>query len=48
VGRPHNGPDTADNVLCLCPNDHVRARPRDHCSGFQLGGCRACIRKGAR
>jgi putative restriction endonuclease len=24
VGRPHNGPDTADNVLCLCPNDHVR------------------------
>jgi putative restriction endonuclease len=24
VGRPHNGPDTPDNVLCLCPNDHVR------------------------
>jgi putative restriction endonuclease len=24
VGRPHNGPDDASNVLCLCPNDHVR------------------------
>ena len=24
VGRPHNGPDEASNVLCLCPNDHVR------------------------
>jgi putative restriction endonuclease len=24
VGRPHNGPDTAENVLCVCPNDHVR------------------------
>jgi putative restriction endonuclease len=23
VGKPHNGPDTAENVLCLCPNDHV-------------------------
>ena len=23
VGRPHNGPDSPDNVLCLCPNDHV-------------------------
>lgn len=23
VGRPHNGPDAAENVLCLCPNDHV-------------------------
>jgi putative restriction endonuclease len=23
LGRPHNGPDTADNVLCLCPNHHV-------------------------
>lgn len=20
LGRPHNGPDTADNILCLCPN----------------------------
>ena len=24
LGTPHNGPDTLDNVLCLCPNDHVR------------------------
>jgi putative restriction endonuclease len=24
VGRPHNGPDAADNVVCLCPNDHVK------------------------
>lgn len=23
LGRPHNGPDTADNILCLCPNHHV-------------------------
>ena len=23
LGRPHNGPDTVDNVLCLCPNHHV-------------------------
>jgi putative restriction endonuclease len=24
LGRPHDGPDDASNVLCLCPNDHVR------------------------
>jgi predicted restriction endonuclease len=24
LGRPHDGPDAPDNVLCLCPNDHVR------------------------
>jgi putative restriction endonuclease len=23
LGRPHNGPDTFDNLLCLCPNHHV-------------------------
>lgn len=23
VGAPHNGPDTTDNMLCLCPNHHV-------------------------
>lgn len=23
LGRPHNGPDTPDNILCLCPNHHV-------------------------
>jgi len=24
LGFPHNGPDVVENVLCLCPNDHVR------------------------
>jgi putative restriction endonuclease len=24
LGRPHDGPDVANNILCLCPNDHVR------------------------
>lgn len=24
LGRPHLGPDDDTNVLCLCPNDHVR------------------------
>jgi putative restriction endonuclease len=23
MGRPHNGPDSVTNVLCLCPNHHV-------------------------
>lgn len=23
LGRPHNGPDSAGNILCLCPNCHV-------------------------
>ncbi len=23
LGAPHNGPDSADNILCLCPNHHV-------------------------
>ncbi|MCJ7420952.1 YDG/SRA domain-containing protein [Sphingomicrobium astaxanthinifaciens] len=23
LGKPHNGPDTEDNLLCLCPNHHV-------------------------
>ncbi|WP_080677987.1 YDG/SRA domain-containing protein [Salinispora pacifica] len=23
LGRPHNGPDVASNILCLCPNDHL-------------------------
>lgn len=22
LGRPHNGPDTIDNLICLCPNHH--------------------------
>jgi putative restriction endonuclease len=24
LGVPHNGPDVLENLLCLCPNDHVR------------------------
>lgn len=24
LGIPHNGPDTLDNLLCLCPNCHVQ------------------------
>jgi putative restriction endonuclease len=23
LGAPHHGPDSADNILCLCPNHHV-------------------------
>ncbi|QQU02120.1 YDG/SRA domain-containing protein [Myroides odoratus] len=23
LGRPHNGEDKLDNILCLCPNDHI-------------------------
>lgn len=23
LGSPHNGPDSSDNLLCLCPNHHV-------------------------
>jgi putative restriction endonuclease len=23
LGAPHNGPDSPDNILCLCPNHHV-------------------------
>src|SRR5262249_12593516 len=23
LGSPHNGPDSSDNILCLCPNHHV-------------------------
>jgi putative restriction endonuclease len=23
LGRPHNGPDKPENILCLCPNCHV-------------------------
>jgi putative restriction endonuclease len=23
LGRPHSGPDVAENILCLCPNHHV-------------------------
>ncbi|MFJ9627594.1 YDG/SRA domain-containing protein [Streptomyces sp. NPDC101175] len=24
LGRPHNGPDVEPNILCVCPNCHVR------------------------
>ncbi|MEU4836017.1 YDG/SRA domain-containing protein [Streptosporangium sp. NPDC023615] len=24
IGVPHNGPDVIENLLCLCPNDHLR------------------------
>ena len=24
LGRPHYGPDTPDNLLCLCPNHHAQ------------------------
>ncbi len=23
LGRPHDGPDVPENILCLCPNHHV-------------------------
>lgn len=23
LGRPHNGPDVNENIICLCPNHHV-------------------------
>jgi hypothetical protein len=23
LGTPHNGPDTMDNIICLCPNHHA-------------------------
>ena len=23
LGKPHDGPDSLDNNLCLCPNHHV-------------------------
>ena len=23
LGTPHDGPDTEENILCLCPNHHV-------------------------
>ncbi|RYD89469.1 MAG: hypothetical protein EOP50_17480 [Sphingobacteriales bacterium] len=24
LGRPHNGPDTKANLICVCPNCHVK------------------------
>jgi len=33
LGAPHRGPDTPDNILCLCPNHHVLF---DH-GGVEIG-----------
>jgi putative restriction endonuclease len=46
LGTPHNGPDVLENVLCLCPNDHVLF---DHgaisiADDFQLMGKSGCLR----
>lgn len=24
LGRPHNGPDRKENMICVCPNDHTQ------------------------
>jgi predicted restriction endonuclease len=51
LGRPHDGPDAEGNVLCLCPNDHVRFEfgaivieddlsVRDRMTGETIGGLR--------
>ena len=24
LGKPHHGPDTMENILCLCPNHHAQ------------------------
>ncbi|MER6916523.1 HNH endonuclease [Streptomyces sp. NPDC000594] len=51
LGAPHNGPDRIENVLCLCPNCHIRfdrgarfltddLRVIDHVSGKDLGPLR--------
>ena len=33
LGRPHNGPDTISNVLCLCPNHHIQL----DCGAISIG-----------
>jgi putative restriction endonuclease len=38
LGSPHNGPDTPENILCLCPNHHVLF---DH-GGIALDRLEAC------
>ena len=50
VGRPHNGPDVAENILCLCPNCHVLFDElslwiNDDCS---LGGTDGFLRANSR
>ncbi len=39
LGEPHNGPDTADNMLCLCPNHRILF---DH-GAFSIGDDLALI-----
>jgi predicted restriction endonuclease len=47
LGEPHNGPDQADNIVCVCPNHHAEldygARPLDigtlrHVAGHVVEG----------
>jgi putative restriction endonuclease len=43
LGRPHDGPDSLGNILCLCPNHHVMFDTgafclRDDLSLINLGG----------
>ncbi len=51
LGQPHNGPDVAGNVLCLCPNHHALfdfgmltitndLTITDHAAGAELGKLR--------
>ncbi|MFF4816912.1 YDG/SRA domain-containing protein [Kitasatospora sp. NPDC001309] len=51
LGRPHNGPDVAANVLCLCPNHHALfdfgmltiaddLTITDHATGAEIGKLR--------
>ncbi|SOB83179.1 putative restriction endonuclease [Streptomyces sp. 1331.2] len=51
LGQPHNGPDVAGNVLCLCPNHHTLfdfgmltitddLTITDHAAGTELGKLR--------
>ena len=47
LGRPHDGPDVPENILCLCPNCHVLLDELavsindDHSIGGQEGLLRA-------
>ena len=54
LGLPDNGPDVGSNVLCLCPNDHVRfdegalyvdaqGNVVDASSGLTLGPLRTAV-----
>ncbi|MEU3570138.1 YDG/SRA domain-containing protein [Kitasatospora sp. NPDC036755] len=51
LGQPHNGPDVAGNVLCLCPNHHAlfdfgtltiseELTITDHATGTEIGKLR--------